>query len=56
MGELFYREKQFIYMEQGSEQLLLDCGDYMASKSRIPMHCLENQNLKCIFKRYSFSA
>ena len=48
MGELFYREKQFIYMEQGSEQLLLDCGDYMANKSRIPMHCLENQNISTI--------
>lgn len=48
MGELFYRDKQFIYMEGGKERVLLNCGDYLANKSRLPMHCLENQNIPTI--------
>lgn len=48
MGELFYKDKRFIYTEQGKERVLLDCGAYLSNKSRMPMHCLENQRLYTI--------
>lgn len=48
MGELFYRDKQFIYMERERERVLLDCGKFLTNRSRIPMHCLENQNIRTI--------
>lgn len=41
MGELFYNNSKFIYEGQGGEEkVLLDCGCYLANKSRIPMHRL----------------
>lgn len=48
MAELFYRDKQFIYKEQQREQVILDCGDYLSNKSRMPMHCLENQRIRTL--------
>lgn len=45
MGDLIYRDNKFIYTEPGKEQPLLDCGDYLSNKSRISMHCLEDQNI-----------
>jgi len=41
MGSLYYNNSKFIYEGQGGEsQILLDCGCYLANKSRVPMHRL----------------
>ena len=41
MGSLYYNTSKFIYEGQGGEsQILLDCGCYLANKSRVPMHRL----------------
>lgn len=41
MGNLFYNDSRFVYEDQGGEsRILLDCGCYLANKSRIPMHRL----------------
>ncbi len=48
MGELFYKDKRFIYTEQGRERILLDCSAYLSNKSRMPMHCLKHQRLYTI--------
>ena len=41
MGSLYYNNSKFIYEDKGGEaKLLLDCGNYLTNKSRIPMHRL----------------
>ena len=41
MGNLFYNDSRFVYEDQGGEsRILLDCGCYLANKSRVPMHRL----------------
>ena len=41
MGSLYYNNSKFIYEDKGGDaKLLLDCGNYLTNKSRIPMHRL----------------
>lgn len=41
MGSLYYNNSKFIYEDNGEDaKLLLDCGNYLTNKSRIPMHRL----------------
>lgn len=41
MGSLYYNNSKFIYEDNGGDaKLLLDCGNYLTNKSRIPMHRL----------------
>lgn len=48
MGDLVYENQKFLYMEGKRERVLLDCRDLLSNKSRIPMHCLKEQELRTI--------
>lgn len=44
-GELCYQDQKFSYEEKGQSRILLDCQDYFANKSRIPMHSFVEENI-----------
>lgn len=41
MGRITIENNVFIYSEANWKRILLDCNDFMANKSRIPMHSLD---------------
>lgn len=43
MRGVFYRNSRFVYEGKEGEQTLLNCGDYLSNKSRIPMHRFPGQ-------------
>lgn len=51
MGRLSYEEDVFVYAEEGKKQVILDCGDYINNKSRVPMHKLKDQD-SCIIPEF----
>lgn len=44
-GKLFYQDQKFSYEENGQSRILLDCQDYFANKSRIPMHSFVEEDI-----------
>lgn len=41
MGKIQFEDNKFLYMDGDACEVLLDCGNFMANKSRIPMHSFE---------------
>lgn len=44
MGSFLWEDNRFVYIDQCGKRVLLDCGDFLANKSRIPMHKLPGQD------------
>lgn len=44
MGRLFYENSKFIYEDQNKKEVLLNCTDFLANKSRVSMHRLEGND------------
>lgn len=38
MGDFLWENNKFVYADQHGKKILLDCGDLLSNKSRIPMH------------------
>lgn len=45
MSAIFYRGLQFIFEDSEGEHVLLDCGDFLANKSSVPMHRFPEQDV-----------
>lgn len=42
MGKVDFTGSKYIYKDQNTESVLLDCGQFLENKSRIPMHCTQS--------------
>ena len=41
MGRVIVQNNAFCFIEENGEYVLLDCNNFLANKSRMPMHSLE---------------
>lgn len=44
MGDFLWENNKFVYADQHGKEILLDCGDLLSNKSRIPMHRFPGQD------------
>lgn len=48
MGKVDFTGSKYIYKDKNTESVLLDCGQFLENKSRIPMHCIRSDKMLTI--------